>query len=106
MKLLALNFWQQQKKFFPMNGISSVAVCSLNVNGIGSKQKRDRIKAHCETFNAQILVLIDTRLSESTARELENEWDNRLWYHSYAVQSGGGISRGISIGIEKKTPSQ
>ena len=88
--------------YVTMNGLSNTTICSMNVNGLGSKQKRAMMKTHCDSFKAHILVLVDTRLVENSARELENEWDNRLWKHSYAIQTGSGLSRGISIGIDKR----
>ena len=88
--------------YVTMIGLSNTTICSMNVNGLGSKQKRAMIKTHCDSYKAHILVLVDTRLVENSARELENEWDNRLWKHSYAIQTGSGLSRGISIGIDKR----
>ena len=49
-------------------------------------------------------MLVDTRLTESSARILENNWDNRFWNHTYGITTEGGIGRGISIGILKSSP--
>ena len=74
------------------------------MNGLNSAAKQLSLKVHCDSFLLETLVLVDTRLTESSARILENNWDNRFWIHSYGITTEGGIGRGISIGILKRSP--
>ena len=77
---------------------------ALNVNGLNSVAKQLSLKIHCDSFALETLILVDTRLTESSARILENNWDNRFWNHTYGITTEGGIGRGISIGILKSSP--
>ena len=77
---------------------------SLNVNGLNAPTKQLALKIHCDAYSLEILVLVDTRLDDDSARILENNWDNRYWIHSLGINTGRGIGRGISIGILKSSP--
>ena len=48
---------------------------ALNVNGLNASAKQQSLKIHCDSFSLETLVLVDTRLTESSARILENTWD-------------------------------
>ena len=85
-------------------GISDFKIGELNVNGLNSKTKQAAMKIHCDSFDVELLVLIDTRINEESARLLENTWDSRFWIHSLGINTGNGVGRGISIGILKNSP--
>ena len=84
-------------------GISEMRIGALNVNGLNAAAKQLSLEIHCDSFKLEILVLVDTRLTESSSRILENRWDSRYWSHSYGITTEGGIGRGISIGILKNS---
>ena len=90
--------------YYHYAGISDFRIGELNVNGLNSQNKQLALKIHCDFFDVEIMVLIDTRLNEETARLLENNWDNRYWIHSLGINTGNGIGRGIFIGILKTSP--
>ena len=85
-------------------GISDFKIGELNVNGLNSQMKQAAMKIHCDSFDVELLVLIDTRLNEESARQLENAWTSRFWIHSLGINTGNGVGRGISIGILKNSP--
>ena len=74
------------------------------MNGLNSAAKQLSLKIHCDSFLLETLVLVDTRLTETSARNLENNWDTRFWIYSYGITTEGEIGRGISIGILKSSP--
>ena len=48
---------------------------SLNCNGLGDFNKRINIITHIESLKADLICLVDTRLSDIKSRMLENEAD-------------------------------
>ena len=73
-----------------------INLCSLNVNGIHGREKRNRVVEWIKTQKCSIAFLQETRLEE----HIENEIKNKT---NFAVYCSNGISasRGVGIVINK-----
>ena len=90
--------------FSELGEASEIKLTSLNVNGVGSQEKRVCIMAHVRSLDSDLVVLVDTRLSALKSRKLENEADDFQWFFTNGISvNGGSISRGVAIGIKKNS---
>ena len=90
--------------FSELGEASEIKLSSLNVNGIGAQEKRACILTHIRSLDSDLIVLVDTRLSELKSRRLENEADDFQWFFTNGIcVNGGSISRGVAIGIKKNS---
>ena len=70
---------------------------------MGDFNKRISIVTHIESLKADLICLVDTRLSDIKSRMLENEADSFKWFFTNGIAANNSISRGISVGIRKSS---
>lgn len=75
----------------------NVHICSLNCQGLGQKNKRERLKLWCENQKCDILFIQESHFVENMVKNLYNEYEY-IMYHSF----GNSQSRGVSIFIKKE----
>lgn len=76
---------------------STLHVCSLNCQGLGQKNKRERLVQWCKSQKCDILYAQETHFVKNNAA-LSNNTDFGNSYHSF----GRSNSRGVSIFIKKE----
>lgn len=75
---------------------NTINVCSLNVNGIGSRGKRNRVIEWIKALKSQITFLQETHFDENIEREIKNKTE----YETFC-SNGTTASRGRAISIKK-----
>ena len=73
-----------------------INLCSLNVNGIHGREKRNRVVQWIKTQKCSIAFLQETHLDE----HIENEIKNKTNFAVYC-SNGTSASRGVGIVINK-----
>lgn len=73
-------------------------ICSLNCQGLGNKEKRQRLKEWSKCQKENILFLQETHFTKEIVPTLENEFETENIFHSFGTKS----CRGVSILIKKK----
>ena len=74
----------------------TINLCSLNVNGIGSRGKRNRVIEWIKAQKSQITFLQETHFDENIEREIKNKTE----YETFC-SNGTTASRGVAILIKK-----
>ena len=75
---------------------SNLVINSFNVNSIGKNPKRQEIFKFLNTKNADINVLVDTRISKDLENCTKQEWGSSAYFSSFTSQS-----RGVAVFIKK-----
>ena len=75
---------------------SNLVINSFNVNSIGKNPKRQEIFKFLNKKNADINVLVDTRISKDLENCTKQEWGSSAYFSSFTSQS-----RGVAIFIKK-----
>ena len=78
---------------------SSYKILHFNCNSIGKNPKRGQVLHFLRKKNADILILVDTRLSPEVENEVKAEWGGQIFFSSFSSQS-----RGVAIFIRKNLP--
>ena len=72
---------------------------SFNCNSIGKNPKRGQVLHFLKKKKADILILVDTRLSKEVENEVKAEWGGPAYFSSFSSQA-----RGIAVLIKKDSP--
>ena len=75
---------------------SNLVINSFNVNSIGKNPKRQEIFKFLNTKNADINVLVDTRISKDLENCTKQEWGSSAYFSSFTSQA-----RGVAVFIKK-----
>ena len=78
---------------------SKYRILSFNCNSIGKNPKRGQVFHFLSKKRADILILVDTRISKDIENEVKTEWGSHAYFSSYNSQS-----RGVAILIKKNLP--
>ena len=76
--------------------VSALTIKSLNVNSIGKQPKRGQVFQFLRKKNADIYVLVDTRIDPQIEHLIKAEWGGQAFFNSFSSQS-----RGIAILFRK-----
>ena len=77
--------------------LDTLHLCSLNCQGLGQKEKRQRLFQWAKNQKTHILFAQETHFTENTILSLTQEFSGDV-YNSYSNSQ----SRGVSIFINKK----
>ena len=68
---------------------SNFKILSYNCNSIGKNPKRGQVFHFLKKKKADILILVDTRLSKEVENQVKAEWGGFAFFSSYSSQSRG-----------------
>lgn len=76
---------------------STLKIVTFNVNGLNSKNKRDRVLAYLNNLNADIILLQETKIiNETTLNKIKLEWKGQSFW-----DLGSRNARGTAILIKE-----
>ena len=75
---------------------NNINICSLNCQGLGKKEKRDRLYIWCENQKCDILFIQESHFTDKNINVINSETKCKI-YHSF----GNSLSRGVSILIKE-----
>ena len=79
----------------------TIHICSLNCQGLGQKEKRERLNLWKENQNCSILFIQESHFTENIANQLESQLQGQC-FHSFGTSQSRGVSIVIKNQLEHK----
>ena len=75
-----------------MFSFSTMKIISWNVRGINASNKRQRVKQVIDSMQEDIILLQETKLSQSNFYKIVSKWKKWNSFHAQGMGASGGLA--------------